>query len=251
MSRQSLEHEDFTETKSVLEEEASIYQKREEKTEKEKWKDMDSREKRRYFMDYYFIKIVIGIIAVAGIAYFAYSMLKPKMPVAFYMAYIYGKIDDEGGAQVREDFAEFSGINLEEEDIVISDQFYTDETNGLSAKEKIMALSYTQQLDIVVAEEENFEELASNGNMVNLKDYLGEELYREIEADIYKCSYSEMFLDGRTDENEYPFGFYVKGKEAYKAIGCTELKRPVMGIIASSQHKEMNIKFIRYMLGEE
>ena len=250
MARQSLENEDFTETRTVLDDDAGIYQKREEKTEKEKWQEMDKEEKRRYFKDYYLLRVFLIILALAGIAYTAYSFLKPKLPVAFYMAYVYGEIDDEGADFVREEFALKAGINMEDEQVIISDEFYTDDTNGLSATEKIISLSYTNQLDVVVADEEYFEEMASNGNMVNLKEYLGEELYARIEPYIYSCGYSELILNGKEDDRVYPFGFYVKDNEIYKKIGCTELENPVMGIMDSSVHKERTLKFIEYMLGE-
>lgn len=245
MPRQSIEDEDFK--KTVLDDDAGIYQKREEKTEKEKWKDMDNRERRRYFRDYYLLKIFLIIVAVAGLAYAAYTLLRPRVPVALYLAYVYGEVDDAGADRVKEEFAERAGINMEEEQIIISDEFYTDDKSGLSATEKIITLTYTNQLDLVVADEECFEQLAADGNIVNLKGYLDEELFSKIEPYIFSCSYSELLFEEDKAKGVYPFGFYVKDNEVYKTIGCTELENPVIGVMESSRHRERTIEFIKYM----
>lgn len=250
MARESLDNEDLTETKSVLDEKASIYKKREDKTEKEKWKDLDGKGKWKYFSQYYLLKVVIAVLVLAVIVYTVWSILKPKTPVAFYMAYVYGQIDKEKAEDVIAEFAEKSGIDRENEQVVISDEFYTDQYNGLSATEKLISFSYTNQLDLVVADEDVFEKLAASGNMMNIESFLGDELYKEIEDKVFKCGYSDIYLDGEEDSNEYPFGFYVKDNEIYKAIGCTELENPVVGVIASSVHSENAINFIKYMLGE-
>lgn len=55
--------------KTALDENAAIYQKRTKKTEKEKWSEMDSAQRKQYFVDYYLFKTVAGILAI-GIAIF-------------------------------------------------------------------------------------------------------------------------------------------------------------------------------------
>ena len=45
--------------KTALDDDAYLYQKREEKTEKEKWSEMNRHQRMQYFLDYYLVKLLV------------------------------------------------------------------------------------------------------------------------------------------------------------------------------------------------
>lgn len=66
--------------KSTLDDDASIYQKKEErddaKTTQEKWSSLNKTEKWKYFKDYYLTKIIIAVVVVVFVGYSIYTSFR-------------------------------------------------------------------------------------------------------------------------------------------------------------------------------
>lgn len=251
MARQSLKNEELEQTKTVLDGDASIYQKRENNT-KETWNQLEGKSKAQFFADYYLLKIVVVVAVIAVVVYLSYLFLRPTTPTCFYAAFLYADIDNEAAETITEDFAQKLGVDPKEYQVTISDDYYLDDRSGLAASEKLLAYSYANQIDIVVADEEQFEKLASSGNMMDLSGLLDEELTQIYRNSMYRCAFNEVYLDGEEDSTEYPFGIYLDETNAvYKKLDCSGLERPVMGIFASTKNPQNAIRFLRYLNGKE
>lgn len=251
MARQSLKNEEFEQTKTVLDGDASIYQKR-ENSAKETWDQLEGKSKAQFFADYYLLKIVVVVAVIAVVAYLSYLILRPTTPTCFYAAFLYADIDNEAAETITEDFAQKLGIDPKDYQVVISDDYYLDDTSGLSASEKLLAYAYANQIDIVFADEEQFEKLASSGNMMDLSNLLDEELKELYQDSMFRCAFNEVYLDGEDDPTEYSFGIYVDETNAvYKKLNCSGLERPVMGIFASTKNPQNALRFLRYLNGKE
>lgn len=250
MARQSLENEEFEQTKTVLDGDASIYQKRETNT-RETWNQLEGKSKAQFFADYYLLKIIVVVVVVAVVAYTVYLFLRPTTPTCFYAAFLYTDIDNEAAEELTKDFAGKLGVNTEEYQVTFSDDYYLDDKSGLSASEKLLAYSYANQIDLVVADEENFEKLASSGNLMDLSEVLDEELSEIYKDSFFRCAFNEIYLDGEEDPTEYSFGIYLdETNEIYKKMNCS-LERPIIGIFSSTKNPANALRFIRYMNGLE
>lgn len=76
------------ERQTILSDDASIYSKREDRDAKTKFSNLHGAEKRRYFFDYIFGKIVIIVVIAALLGSIAYSILKPRPEVMYSVAFI-------------------------------------------------------------------------------------------------------------------------------------------------------------------
>ena len=79
--------------KTALDDDAEIYQKREEKTEKEKWKEMDGKAKAQYFADYYLGKLIVAVIIIGVGVSLLWHFFKPKDETVLYAAVIDESLD--------------------------------------------------------------------------------------------------------------------------------------------------------------
>ena len=88
--------------KTVLDDNASIYQKREEESEKQKWERMDKKQKAGYFLDYYLLKIIVGILLSILIIFLIWSVVRPKPETVLGIAIV----DEQLAEQPKENFLE-------------------------------------------------------------------------------------------------------------------------------------------------
>lgn len=76
--------------KSTLDDDASIYQKKEErddaKTAKQKWAALNGAEKRQYFKDYYMKPLLVGAFILILVVYAVYTSVRDNATTKFYLA---------------------------------------------------------------------------------------------------------------------------------------------------------------------
>ena len=59
--------------KTALDDDAYLYQKREEKTEKEKWSEMNRHQRMQYFLDYYLVKLLVFTGIILAVVLFVWT----------------------------------------------------------------------------------------------------------------------------------------------------------------------------------
>ncbi|NLK27064.1 MAG: hypothetical protein GX306_01765 [Clostridiales bacterium] len=165
--------------KTVLDENAEIYQPRKELTEKEKLMELTPKKRLAYLWEYYRIHALVSIGIVALIFYIIYNMVTPNIETKFYAAIINNTISDEVIQEVTADLSEYLQLNPETETINLNTNFYFNAAPDytMSMKQALTTFVAAAEVDVIIAPESEFESYAKLGFFDKLSDQLPTDLY--------------------------------------------------------------------------
>lgn len=232
--------------KTTLEDSASIYNRREEKSEKQKWRELRGREKWTYFKDYYLKKLLGCIVGVCLLAYLLYTMLSPKPETVTSAAIVnlqqFGTLFDE----LETNFTGYLGLDGETQ-ITSFDYGYLIGGSDYTSAEKLSTFIYANVLDIIIAPAEVFQSYMTGGVLLPLSEQLPADLYLSL-SDHFLSGEIVDSLTGEVEENSYDvYGVYIDGLESFAADYWTEETRPLIGIVANTKYKDNAMELIRYL----
>lgn len=96
--------------KTALDDDAYLYQKREEKTEKEKWSEMNRHQRMQYFLDYYLVKLLVFTGIILAVVLFVWNFIsKSKEDTVLYVAVVDEVLQTEGTEKLKEELTEYLG----------------------------------------------------------------------------------------------------------------------------------------------
>lgn len=229
--------------KTTLDDNANIYNRRGNKTEKQKLSEMTFSEKISYINTYYTKTFIVLSIIIIGVIYLIYSMISPKVEDALYAAVINYSIDEETAHELEHNFGEYLKIG-EKESINIDTSFFLGESSdaSMTAANQMKLTTYlsAQEIDLVIAPESYFENYATNGFFDNLEEQLPTELYTKLADYLY-------FSTSQENPNEVAYGIYLDHLPYYQERDHEE--RHIIGLVVNSTKKENGVEFIRYFFG--
>lgn len=232
--------------KTALDDDAYLYQKREEKTEKEKWAEMNWRQRLRYFLDYYLVKLLVfaGIILAVGL--FVWNFIsKSKEDVVLYVAVVNENLQTEGTENLKKELTEYLGADGKYQKVMIDDSFYMDD-GGL---EKLEVYIYNKQIDVVIADESVYKELSGYGFFQDISTVSGvpskyTDLY--VKAAGYKDEHTDSFEDHSTARGEeLPYGVDISASRISDIK--TKIQTPVLSIAQGAENKGNAVKFLNFI----
>lgn len=226
---------------TTLDDSASIYQHRQEKTEKQKFSEMSFKEKIIYFNDYYKVKTIALIVAIIGIIYIVYNILTPDPKTVLHVASINNSIDQETAETLEKNMYNYLDLDNNKELIVIDTSIYlgNQDAMAIASEQKLVTLFYAGDIDVFIAPEAEFANYAKAGFFSKLTDQLTTEM----------CSYfADSFYYTKPEESQAKgaYGIYLKNSKIYDKTG-QPVENPVLGIAVNSKHKENAIEFIKYI----
>lgn len=223
---------------SVLEDDASLFQIQEEKTEKQKWTEMDFKQRLHYFIDYYLLKciICIGLAVFAGIV--LWTVLKPQKDRELFLAVVHNSMIPEEKEALEQLFTEMFITDPKQQEIRVDDSFPV----GYEADAKLSAFLAAQEIDLIVTNEEHFQALAKNDCFVNLEEFMPE-FAKDHSEFLYR---TEGYSEDTTTE-ETPSVKDIQNKKAYgiNVTDCTRIKQSwyqeddaILGIVQNCKQPE-------------
>lgn len=228
-----------------LDDSASIYERRRDKTEKQKLSEMNGKEKWQYFKDYYSKKTIVGIIVIAFVSYFLYTVLSPKPETMLHVACANYSFSTEDIDALEQSVGEYLEIDPNTQDIVFDSTYYLSDSDYASAQ-KLSVLFFANELDLFISPESKFEEYAFSGSLSDLTEELPSDLYSALSDKFYmsQVRQDEEPISEATGPS-YVFGIYLDDTELFKDFVSDD--PPVLGIVVTSPHTENAIEFIRYL----
>lgn len=228
-----------------LDDSASIYERRNPKTEKQKLSEMNGKEKWQYYKDYYFKKTIVSVLLLSLVGYFLYTVLSPKPETVLHVACANYQFSEEQIEEIQNGFAEYLGINTETQEVFFDPSYILSDLEYTSA-EKLAVLSFAKELDIIITPESKFKEYAFSGSLWSLSDQLPTDLYSALSDKFYlsQVRQDEEPMDEATGPS-YVFGIYLDDTELFKDYPSED--PPVLGIVLSGSHNENAVEFIRYL----
>ncbi len=227
-----------------LSEHAEIYKRRENKTEKEKLKEMSFQNKVGYLWEYYRFHALIGIAVIALFAYIIHTIITPKIETQLYIAMVNNPISKTNIEELQVDLAELLQLDPEKENVVINTNFYFDGNLDYEMNMRQVLVTYiaSQDVDVIIAPESEFYSYAHNSFLYPLSDLLP--------TDIYSSLTDQFYLAETADDpaEKTVFGIYVSDLELYKNNIRYEGSEPyIIGVVANTRHQGNSVEFIRHL----
>ncbi len=211
-----------------------------------KLKDAPLKEKLSYFKEYY-LKTTLAVIAIAiFVGSLAYTMITAPDDTAF-AAYFFNDTGDSSSTVLIDEFIAYTGIDTKEHEAYIDASMnysadsgnYTDYT-GI---EKTMAVIATNELDIIIGDQEAFDYFTRSECFHDVTTILPENLLEKFQDKIYYYTFEET---GET----VPVGIYVtdspKLNENYYYVD----KEPILGFLINSDSIENALTFLEFIYME-
>ncbi len=249
----TLKDNDANEKKTALKDDASIYQKREEKTERQKFSEMKTfQEKVNYFKMYYLKKVLAGMLIAFLAVYLIYTIVSPKDKNLLRVAFVDYYFMEEVTEQMAEDFIRERQITLGEHEVITFDgtNYQISGSGNYNSATVFSTHVMAREIDMVIAPESSFQTYAFNGSIGSLTELLPSDLYGAVS--------DRFFLSKIRQENEslkdavgedYVLGIYLDGTPFWEkyASSVKGEERPVIGIIINGPNKERAVEFLRYV----
>ncbi len=231
---------------TVLDESASIYQTREEKSEKQKWSEMGKKEKWQYFNEYYRNKLILLIVGVVAGVWLLYSVVGPSVESVLYVAVINDYWNDTASEALELDLKEYVNAHPKWEEVIIDDSYYFQGDSSTDASQyvqKLAAYIFAGDIDIIVANEEQFEVYATQDYFSNLQEILPADLYDLVEDSL-------VYYTSENDGKTLPVGIRLGDSKVYASMNNYQ-ESPLLGIMGNSDYIENAVAAVRYFFTEE
>lgn len=230
-----------------LDEDAAIYQERDNRTEKEKLRDMPWKARISHLWEYYRYHALFFIVLGIFLSYTIYSFMKPKIDTKLFTIIINNTIDPQIWDEYQLTLAEHLELDPELEDVVLNYSFYY---NGTPDYESNMRQAFTiyagaSEIDVVIAPLSEFADYVEYGFFTPLSEQLPTDLY---------SSLTDKYYIAGTEDNPKPtaYGIYLEDTKLYREHSMPTDDDPVLiGIVSNSPHRENSIEFIRHIFNEK
>lgn len=210
---------------------------------------MTAGQKWQYFKDYYLFHALLVAFATALALFLFWHFLKPREDYALYVSVIDESLDHLKKKQLQTECEKALNASEDKKIVMIDDSFYSS-NNGI---EKLQIYLRNEQVDIIIANEEEFRLLAGYGYMQNLEETLdiqSAELYKKyfFYAPGYHDSEEVSFVDresGRGPAEAY--GIDISKSSLYNSLGG-KLRKPVLGIAVGAENPGNGVVFLNELM---
>lgn len=229
---------------SALDDNASIYAPREEKSEKQKLKDMNLSEKLSYFKSYYLAKTIIGLVVIGLAVYLIYTIASPKPDTVLDTAIVNYPFSDETVDKITTDMNERLKLDANKENIMIDASYYlgsgSDNSEySIGTQQKLSTYMYAGELDVIIAPESLFQSYVTAGFFAKLTDILPTELLTTLSDSIFESTTEDTTVAGA-------YGIYLDNTDLFKE-SSNAADRPVLGILVNSKNSDNGVEFLKYL----
>lgn len=233
---------DISDKKTVLDDSASIYQKREEKSDRAKWKDLKGfKAKWEHFKSYYLLKTFILLCALGFVGYMAYEMFAPEKERLLYVAILDTVLMNDVTEELQSGFEEYMAMDKKTQDMLFDNTMDVSNTRDASSAQKFTVHAYVADIDVLIAPESVLKQYAG-AYIMPLSEQLPEDLCNVLaERFCYVAPVDEYGNQG--DSQSY--GIYITDL-VEKSPYCNE--PIVMAICGNTQRQENAETFVRYFL---
>lgn len=219
---------------SILDEEAYIYNHRDDENEGDKWKKMSKKQKLTYFNDYYRNKIIVILIVLGLIVSLIYTVLSPKPDVVVSIAVVNDYWNDDKTEELNKELFSYLALEAEKQEIEIDDTYFLEETgmgNEIANTQRLVAKFAAGDINIVIADRDKFDEFVKSDTFARVSEV--------VDADV---PYRDRLTSGG-------YGISLKDSKLMKELesGKSEL---VLGILANAAKEDYKYisKIINYIL---
>lgn len=235
--------QDVDNKKTILGDDASIYQKKEDREEsksaRETWRELDFKGKVRFFCDYYLLKLLLVLVVTCAVIYGVYLAVAPKPNEELYLVFLNCQVSQDALTSYFDDALVGMGYDPEESKITCNTSLTTTSPNDAST---ISTYLVAGTVDVLVGTKEALSRYYDNGFALLLdENTLPQDIKSALEEDDYLTVYCSQI------DTTGPFGIRLNDtslcKEAYPSE--TDL---YLVVLTTSERSENAYRLIRYLL---
>ena len=224
----------------------ALYQARSDKSASENLKELKGKNKFRYFMDYYFGKVVFGLIIAALVGGLLYTFLKPRQTPVMYATIVVSPFTPTGYDQVMADLEDMLITDPRHQNVVldICSSLVADYNSGMA----FMMHMAAGEVDLLICSKDELKYQVNSEALAPVSKILSKELLDKI-PDSAKITVVPTFPQ---DD-----GSFIEGEEEVYALNIEEFLKRINGFDTSNKYcvaitsitdKKENIeKVIKYM----
>ncbi len=248
----TLKDSDAKEKQTTLKDDAAIYQKREPKSERQKFSELKTFEDKMKYFRMYYLKGLLAVLAIAALGiYIIYTIVSPKDEFLLRVAFVDYLFDSKPTEKMAEDFISASGIEPGEHEIILFDGLSYQVSGGdINAAAVFTAHIMAREIDAVIAPESTFSKYAYNGmTMTSLTETLPADLYAALSDRFFLSAVRKSEGSGDASEEQYVVGLYLDETPFWKEYSTLirSEERPVVGIVLNSKNKENAVRLLRWL----
>lgn len=237
--------------KTALDDDASIYSKRDERSAFEKLKSYKGKEKLSYFCTYFLKPIIIGIIVLALLTSLVYTIFfKTRLKSVCSLFVINSPFTLEAVEDIKTDLTELLVNDPGKEEVIVDDQFWF-ATDGYQSRMVFTTRIAAGEVNMLILDRGEFETQIGNSVICPLRDAIPAEMYDRLKD--YHISVVPEYNEGN--------GEVVIGEEDVFGLDVTEfLKRMnkmekvntsyCLAFVYKAKNPSDNEKILKYMYPE-
>lgn len=228
--------------KTALDDNASIYSRNREASNKESVKNLTGKQKLRYFKDYYAVTVAVVLVIIIGVCMLINDTIINPSHCVLSVACVddtYMSMAEELGEYLDEyltiesknDYASVSNYDLE------------DYQNNMAYITHVSASG----IDLIICTQEYFDKTVEQGMFADLSELLPEETYQKLSDRLIEGQIAETDIDGNVTEylEAAAYGIDISGSIPYDTYGGYESK-PILCVCVNSPNTENTLKVIDY-----
>ena len=238
---------DINHRKTVLDDDASLYNKKHDVVTKEDLKNLSFKDKLRYFKDYYLKIVVIAVIILIGVCMILNETVFNRKTCVLSIACV-NEYQIERSTELNTALEEI--ITIENKNDYANVAYY--DLDQYNMNMAFITHTTTGGVDLMICSADQFESSANRGMLMDLSELLPSETYEKLSGSILESRTSDEDYD--TGEITYgemqPFGIDISGSEIYKEYGGYG-DSPILCVMANTPNTENVLKAISYLTGIE
>lgn len=188
------------------------------------------KEKIRYFIDYYLMYVVIGLLVLGVGIFLVVHFLHPPKEPDYYIAVLNKTVTDEERETISETVR---GISSGRYEYIVVDDAFDMTGDGL---DKLQVYLFNHRVNLILADRMEFERLAGYGYFVDLSTILSQEVLAEKEHFAYAAGFQDSgeisFEDNEVGKGAYaPYGILLSGS----SLGTfSDMEDPILAVAVDS-----------------
>lgn len=204
----------------------ALYKARDEKTASENLKELKGKNKFRYFMDYYFGKVVFGIILAALACGLLYSFFKPRQEPALYTVIVVNPFTPTAYDQFKADLEEMLVTDPKHQNIILDNNYSSliaDYNSGMAFTMHMAA----GEVDMVIFNKDELKYQVNSEALIPVDQAISKDIFNKLPDDI-KIKVTPTYpLDN---------GDFKYGEEAVYGLNIEKFLERINGFETSSKY---------------
>lgn len=238
---------DVNNRKTALDEDSILYQRHNDESTKKDVKALDGKGKFKYFVDYYLLKIVIGLAVLIICGNLFYNAIFHHAQTILTINAI-GDVFLEDPELLAQDLRPIFGLTNPDDNIYVTNYYLSDYNQQMAFTTHLAA----GEIDVMLFDKEQFLRYSEQGICANLSEVLDPALFDELKDQIVEGRQAvyDSQSDTTTYKDPYPMAIDVTGNPFFEKYTPYD-GEIYLSLFTGSERVEQELLFLDYFFHPE